>query len=332
MTSPAIDASGCFQHLAFTNVSSCAVTTSTTSSAGVLFAFVSFEGATARTVSSVTASGLTFTKRKAVPNANSGVNNVALEVWTAPWSGGALSSLVVTANMSGLCDGVNMVTFGVTGCANNSSPFDPNVAVPNTATTASGAAKPTLSLTTSKPDDLVLFFMASSGSGPGNCANPPTSYTLPTNASGSGGGVNWCDFGFFWRSVSASQSGVSVTPIGAQTDGYVEMIDAVTADTLQETATGAMAFGPAAMVGVGTRVETATETLHFGPHAFSVSATDAHSGSGGLAFGPHKFVAAGGIGETASGGLAFGPAAIVASGLESPPAGKGKRQFWTFGA
>jgi hypothetical protein len=322
-SSPIIDSDGFFQKLAFGNPVSATLTgVSTASSSGVLLVFISYEGgagAPASVSGIVDTAGLSFTKRQQVQNTNSGTENVSLELWWAHYSS-ALSSDAITVTMTGICDGINVVAAGVTGCYDNAAPFDLNVSLPASTATPSGSSPPTVSgVSTTSPDDLILFLASSSPSGPGHCSNPPTGFNGYTNSTGSGGGSNWNDFGLFTLSVSAAQSGQSYTLGGSSTDGYVALVDALTANPTSSTETGTaeMAFGPFAFAGSGGLEEHGSGALAFGPFAFDGAGLFAKGGSGVLAFGPFAFHGVGdSAAEVGSGAMGFGPPAIKAYGAE----------------
>jgi hypothetical protein len=99
------------------------------------------------TVSSVTASGLTFTKRVG-PVAGTGNN---LYEYAAPYSSNFSGNITIANSGTSFASGI---AFGVSG-APSSSYFDPNVSLPATTTTA---AAPTGTTTTA--NDIVFVFVS----------------------------------------------------------------------------------------------------------------------------------------------------------------------------
>lgn len=173
------------------NVVSSVTLTLTTSSANDVIEVGAEANATSGTItiSSVTATGLTFTQRSHV----SPLANQIVDVWYAKASS-ALSSVAITVNFSQSTNFYVATAFGISG-ANTASPFDTNASVP-VANTA--AADPTIS--TSNANDFIFGVMrfstgASPTAGTGWTAiyNPATKYFLAE-----------------YKIVSATQSGLSI--------------------------------------------------------------------------------------------------------------------------
>jgi hypothetical protein len=108
------------------------------------------------TVSSVTASGLTFTKRKALVFAT----NDTIELWWAI-AAAPLSAKVITVNWSSSVSAANVAAlcaFGVSG-ADTRNPWDPDASLPATATGSNSV--PTVSgVSTDSPDTILLGLSA----------------------------------------------------------------------------------------------------------------------------------------------------------------------------
>lgn len=195
--------------------------TITTSGAGIILALMSYaqSGGSGAHVNSVTASGLTFT---AVPGAAieqaSGTSNYSRsEVWIAQ-SAGAVSGLSVTSTWNNSGD-LSMMLLGVSGC-DATTPIDPNAnAIQTAAVNVSG---PSVVISTDNADDLLVEYGGAAGNHPGTDVS--TGFTQIQHFN-NGGRI----FGFLnTKSVSAVQSGVTVSGISSGLDCYVLL--ALTAD------------------------------------------------------------------------------------------------------
>lgn len=168
------------------------------------------------TVTSVTASGLTFALRGALTG-GAGVNTTRTEVWWALAS--STFSGAITANYSGNSQESFINVFGYSA-ANTTSPFDPNGALPVLA--AFNSAAPSGTFTTTNAHDYLLNYVQ----GPGNFPafnNPPTGFTTLTSNN---------DFGENYsvgadETVSTVQAGSS-NGWGATTGIGILYLDAVT--------------------------------------------------------------------------------------------------------
>jgi hypothetical protein len=215
MTSPTIDGK---VTESVSNTSPFTLTLSTTNANDIIYVVVACDRTA--TVTSVTAPSLTFTQR-ASPVVGGSSAAGTLCVWTAPATA-ALTGKVITVTMSsGSYDDVQAAAFGVSGAVSLVSPFDPNALVP--ASAFNNSAAPSVSVTTSNPDDLLLCF---SSSQPSTTATPPTGFTL-INFGINFGAIGEVSLGTFYKSISAPQSAVTVT---SQQDPACFFVDAVTAD------------------------------------------------------------------------------------------------------
>lgn len=143
-----------------TSVVSGTLTTVNTNDIIVALAFNSnAPNAILRTVSSVTATGLSFTKRSAIANSTGFFD---LEVWWAPAT--STFSGTITANWSGVVDDTTINVFGVSG-ANTSTPWDANASLPKTLSspTGSAAAPSVTGVSTSNANDMLLGFVGGGG-------------------------------------------------------------------------------------------------------------------------------------------------------------------------
>ncbi len=217
----------------FSTASSGTVTLTTTTANDVIVVLATNEDATnsaIRTVSSVTATGLTFTKRSSLSLGSPTYQDT--EVWWAIASS-ALSAKVITVTLSGSTDDAALVAFGVSG-ANTASPWDPNVALPATAT-GNPATTPTVSgVSTSNANDMILGFQGN-GNGAAVTSTSETAgsgFTLIANINNNGA-VNADDAAAEYKIVSATQSSISV-PFGTATTAnnyWMAIADAIQAAT-----------------------------------------------------------------------------------------------------
>jgi hypothetical protein len=176
------------------------------------------QGAGAVTVTGVSASGLTWTKRRGATNA--GASNSGLELWYAPCrSKQAAKTITVTfsGNFDDCCIGVTAWQ----GC-NLAAPFDPNGSVG--AVSGSGSP-PTVNTTTTNSDDVLIGCY-------GRVSNSTYSATAGwTNAINQHTPLGVLAQGTFldYKTVSSPQTGTTYTP-GA-TDPGCALVDALTAGT-----------------------------------------------------------------------------------------------------
>lgn len=172
----------------------------------------------AQTIVSVTASGLTFTKRSGAVNV--GQQNESVELWYAPC---ALqqTAVPITVTFSGNFDDCCTGVFGVIGCGDITAPFDPNVAASAVANTG---GPPSPATTTTNPDDLIIgCYGRVSGSGYG----PTSGWTNVISQHTSAGTLAQGTF-VDVQSVSSPQTAFAYVP-GAGDQG-VSLVDAFTAN------------------------------------------------------------------------------------------------------
>ena len=159
------------------------------------------------TVSSVTASGLTFAQRSSVTLGAPTYQDT--EVWWAVATS-ALASTVIRVTLAGTTDDASLVAFGVSG-ANTTSPWDANAALP-AAATGNPSTTPTVSgVSTSNPNDMILGFQGN-GNNAGVVAVSETAgsgFTLIRDVTNNGA-ANADDASAEYETVSTAQSGISV--------------------------------------------------------------------------------------------------------------------------
>jgi hypothetical protein len=210
----ALDPSGGFTST-FSSASSGTITVSTTN-ASILVIVVACEATNAtgvhRTVSSITATGLTFnpipsTNTPKGYNDNTGAANAynTLEIWYAV-AASPLSSVVVTVNLSGACDDAVLQGFGVNG-VNTSTPADSNssLAVVTTFPGFGGTTGCTGVSTTNANTFMILAYETVS-----NFDGGPISGMTALNWVNNGGGSNNCSLGVAYQIYSSTQSSISL--------------------------------------------------------------------------------------------------------------------------
>jgi hypothetical protein len=159
-------------------------------------------------VSSVTATGLTFSHR----STETATTDLYLdeEVWYAVATSAFSGTITVTFTDSRTLDDAAVVAFGVAN-TNTASPWDSNVALPAVNTAASATA-PTLStLSTSNANDMVVGFsaMMSQAAGGNPTQTAGSGYTLILNAINGGGTYN-DEASAEYAVVNVVQSGATV--------------------------------------------------------------------------------------------------------------------------
>lgn len=189
-------------------------------------------------VSSVTATGLTFTKRVGIDGkggfnttggGNPGLNS--LELWTAP-STSALSSKVITVNASNNPDCGCIIAFGVNGVNNINSPWDTNAGLTysNFSTAQAGSNASVTGVSTTQANDFLIWANETySSAAPLDSASPPTNFTLIQRIRNVSGNLEASMYAGY-RIVSATQASVTVSQT-ASNSGWIALVDALTADS-----------------------------------------------------------------------------------------------------
>src|SRR5579885_3502722 len=149
--SPTLDGSVQFQANVGGSSANGALTTTKTNDVICVVATPSKASGTNPVVSSVTATGLTFTKRTSLTSGNGDV-----ELWTAV-AASALSAVTITVNFSLSTDGAVVWAFGLNGL-NTGTIFDANASVP--AISGSGT---TATISTNTADDVIVVAYGTQG-------------------------------------------------------------------------------------------------------------------------------------------------------------------------
>lgn len=146
-----------------TTVSSQVISLTTTLSNDDIVVVVSSYQSSAQTVSSVTASGLTFTRRGSpLAWTNGGGSHVNQEVWKAPAA--TVFSGNITVNWSGTIDAGNVIAFGVNDDGTNISVFDSNASLPATVTNGTlSTITPSLTISTTGARSMLLAILNVTG-------------------------------------------------------------------------------------------------------------------------------------------------------------------------
>ena len=208
------------------------ITSSTTGSVGTYVVVVYNESTVtpSLTLSSVTASGLTFTKRIQIANTGAGEVGTSwndLEIWTAPYSS-ALASKVITMALSASTDDACVVGFGVSG-GNTATPWDSSTPGQNTSTTPVNTLS--VAQSTSNTNDMLLLAGGLQAQGnpivSGNFGS--TSATSIILSGANSGGTNACSLGVQYLNVSATQSAIDDTMMNAGGGAWLGIADALVA-------------------------------------------------------------------------------------------------------
>jgi len=170
------------------------------------------------TVSSITGTGLTWTKRYTTgPLPVDGTAAYySIEEWYAI-AASPLSAVTGTINLSGTPTESQAEFFGVSG-ADTSAPFDPNSSLPAVGHTSFSATPNATGISTTNPSTIIL---ASVNAGIFS-VSPQAGYTLL-----SGGSTT--EFGTEYLSTTSKLSGASVGFSGTAGQGYVLLVDAIQA-------------------------------------------------------------------------------------------------------
>ena len=282
------------------------VTLTTSDSDDVVVVVVGAEAiGTLQTVTSVTASGLTFSRRGGQTVA-AGLSHVDCEIWWAP-SSGALTSKVITVTMTGFVDGACLTAFGVNGCLNINSPWDTNPSLPAFRT---GEPPPSVIFSTTQAHDFVFGVGISNF---GIHASIPV-WTVIESV-GSTAGVAWCLSDTAYEIVSSAQTGATggVVPVFASSGVFA--VDALTADSAGSNAVAVMS-GSGALAGVVVSDQGAAAWAGAGAFVGNVSTPVGPTVGGLVGIGKVAWAAGGTVVSAAT---MTGAGALAAVGVGSAP-------------
>lgn len=234
-----------------TGVSSFTVTLSTTLTNDIIVVLGSCESAGgAVSVSSVSGGGLTWARRGTTFQYSNATPGGHIDVFWA-LAPSALSSTVITLTLSGTTDDCSAVAFGVNG-ANTTTPWDTNVSIPATASSAGSATPSVGGVSTTSANTMLLGFF---GQGNGAAPTSPTAgtgYALvdPTNGCAPNGSGSFSSNACVqFQVVSSTQASVTVA-FGSSVGGPQGII----ADAIQQASGGGGATcvkGSLALMGAG---------------------------------------------------------------------------------
>jgi hypothetical protein len=214
---PVLDAFVSGGESADTNTASATITTALANELIVAFVLMNNQdGGPARTVSSISGGGLTWTKRKATTPWSdaqfSFQNNI--EIWTAKASS-ALSSQTITATLSGNSSFANIFLLGIANL-NFSNPFDSNASIPAIASFNSGTTSaPNLTLSTDHPNDFIVAMFDTTHTPSGGSTQPGWT-SLAQNTS----------LTFQYKIVSSPQSNLNINRGTNAENGWGAIADA----------------------------------------------------------------------------------------------------------
>jgi|GEM_PF-6575841 hypothetical protein len=263
----AIDGSN--QHEVSSSTSSIATTITTTNAHDLIVVYVSAADTGSNnppSVSSISGGGLTWTHRVTTSVETGSSFYQKLEEWYA-LAPSTLNSVTITATLSGSATGETWIAvFGISG-ASTSTPFDPNVSLPATAT-ATNNVQTTMS--TTNANDMLLY----------SCA--PFSGSMASGFTTIESYNSYSDMDEYvgYKTVSSTQSNIVTSCGGSGTYG-VEITDAVqaaptTTSTITSTYTTTSTVS-STYTTTSTKTSTSTSTS-FGfyqtPVAFSVNITN----------------------------------------------------------
>ncbi len=208
--SPTVDGSCTATDGTGTTTTSCSLTTTLTNDIIVAAGWFANLSTTPPTVSSVTGGGLTWSLR-ATQSHDFGANCAGasqcagvLAIYTAP-SASALVAQSLTFNHSSTSAFGGIVIFGANGVFSTAAPFDGNGALPGSNSNTSGSTNtPTVGITTSNANDLLLAFIGSYNIATVACTGsnaPPAGWTIIAGATL---GTSCVDVGYL--SVSTPQA------------------------------------------------------------------------------------------------------------------------------
>jgi hypothetical protein len=216
----------------YSGAASGTATLTTTSGNDVIVVLASNENGSAQTVSSVTASGLTFTRRGGC--AFTGSRDSNLEVWAAPASG-VLSAKVITVTLSGATDDATIIAFGVHGAVSLASPWDAHSGLPACTSGSPPTASPTYSTTSA--DDFVFITTMSDGPS-GNQITPGSAIAQAINSGGSA-----YDKAYSAYATSTSPQSGTVLAISNNGEG-ITLIDAIAGAPIGACSLASTGVGP----------------------------------------------------------------------------------------
>jgi hypothetical protein len=160
-------------------------------------------------VSSITASGLTFTKRTSNGGSGSTAPLNQMELWWAV-APSALTAEVITVSWASTYDDAAILAFGVNGCY-TASPWDSNASLPSKKLHAPSAAwTPSFTgISTTNANDFAIFACGNASAWT-SLGTVPTGYTALGYVSNSGG-TNFAQLGAAYEGLSSTLNNATIT-------------------------------------------------------------------------------------------------------------------------
>lgn len=173
------------------------------SSCKLLVAVIQFQQSTDQSVSTVTSTGLTFTRHNFVDNGGANSRFTRIEIWSAPVSSALSQTISIT--LSGAIDDASVYFFGLSGVG--ATAFDTSADV--TGFNATGVTSITLTgVSTSNPNDLLFYAVGANQSGPPSWATA-TGFNKIINVF-NGGGAQFSEVQICYQSRTSTVSNTSI--------------------------------------------------------------------------------------------------------------------------
>jgi len=203
------------------------VTLTTTKTNDVIVILASSENnAVTPTISSVSdTAGLTWARRGSKVTATSGSQQSSQEIWWA-FSSGALSGDVITVNFVGGADLLALVAFGVNGSGSSSAPWDVNVSLPATATSAVTGTPSVSGVSTTHANAILLGFYSQGNTGAFTAQTSGSGFSI-IDQTGSNAGSFSIAAAAESQGVTSAQSSVSVAFGTSSTAPWSIIADAI---------------------------------------------------------------------------------------------------------
>jgi hypothetical protein len=177
-------------------------------------------------VSSVTATGLTFTRQEQYHFSPGGTTDNYLEVWTAPASS-ALGSTSISISLASSTDDSSVVCFSAAG-VNSSTPMDGDASLPKKTSASNDNGPASLSgVSTTHADTLLFAVWVTSGGFVG--PKQPSGFCQAGRARNTGG-ANWSTIEVFAKTLKSTISSQTFTTgtYGSSFTQWGMLIDALT--------------------------------------------------------------------------------------------------------
>jgi hypothetical protein len=207
---------------AWSSSSSKTVNLTTTSANDIIVVAISIEKAPPTlSISSVTATGLTFVRRASSVESVATAAHCTVETWWA-YSTGALSSLAITITASASIDDGTICAFGVSGCSATSAPWDTNASLPDAVDAGLSSGTLSTTISTDSTDTMVLRVCGSYNNA---SVNTPTGWTRLCSIVNAGG-INFSFLCVDYKVFSAALSSSTISS-GSGSNYLCYLVDAI---------------------------------------------------------------------------------------------------------